>query len=607
MKSLAKLLSVALVSVAPADAQVLVPTRPTEILPLVQVEIKKTATQRDDYVGSDFVECRLRLAGPHATNVPVTIRNMTGAGGMVAFREKHSWIPFLSSPTVSRLNVNLPASGAWKAFWIARKRVSNVDKDAAVEVVERRPDGIVLARKPFATTGGSVAALTGTPRLEISIGEASTTLDDYVTWSPTTFMVRQSVAAAATLKVIVRNMAGSDRLRFASHQDPWPAGTTATQPNVEVTIPALGAPARIAVAGHFENPSTRDKDAVLEIVDATAGKVLAREGLMVRVRKNANKLTAHERTTFLRALGRLNVEADGYDRLQHMHFLGGREAHGLNAFLPWHRVFLLDYERMLQALDPAVALPYWKFDEPAPNVFHANFMGTTPSGSSTVSFESSNPLSLWRVEDDASPPGLITGVIRQPEYNASAVAPALADELTTLAMGSDDPAVPATYDNFMQMEGDPHGWAHVLTGGRDCPWCACIGVLCDPAISVRDPVFFLLHTNVDRLWAKWQRTENRFDHAIVEAYTPQTDPGTSPSACRGHRSWVAGTMWPWSGVTSLTDPCRPTQVVGGPLVVTLASPNSPPAQPRPRDVIDYRFSPSTPHGTGFAYDDVRHP
>ena len=49
------------------------------------------------------------------------------------------------------------------------------------------------------------------------------------------------------------------------------------------------------------------------------------------------------------------------------------QAHGAPGFLPWHRAYILDLERELQAIDPSVALPYWRFDRPAPNLFTLDF------------------------------------------------------------------------------------------------------------------------------------------------------------------------------------------------------------------------------------------
>ncbi|OWK25570.1 hypothetical protein AJ87_08815 [Rhizobium yanglingense] len=37
---------------------------------------------------------------------------------------------------------------------------------------------------------------------------------------------------------------------------------------------------------------------------------------------------------------------------------------------PWHRAYLLDFERALQGIDAEVSLPYWRFDQASPNVFN---------------------------------------------------------------------------------------------------------------------------------------------------------------------------------------------------------------------------------------------
>ena len=56
-----------------------------------------------------------------------------------------------------------------------------------------------------------------------------------------------------------------------------------------------------------------------------------------------------------------------------------------------------------------------------------------------------------------------------------------------------------------------------------------------PGTSPNDPIFFLHHCNVDRLWAKWQTTYPR-----AAAYKPQSG---GPS---GHN--VDDLMFPWDGV-----------------------------------------------------------
>ena len=102
---------------------------------------------------------------------------------------------------------------------------------------------------------------------------------------------------------------------------------------------------------------------------------------MVRVRKNANKLKARERDRFLLALAKLNSATPApstYQALRNMHVdAANGEEHSGPHFLPWHRTYLLDLERGLQAIDPSVSMHYWRFDQPAPKVFTKLFMGET--------------------------------------------------------------------------------------------------------------------------------------------------------------------------------------------------------------------------------------
>ena len=67
--------------------------------------------------------------------------------------------------------------------------------------------------------------------------------------------------------------------------------------------------------------------------------------------------------------------------------------HGNWWFLPWHRAYLLDFERELQRIDPEVSLPYWRFDRAAPKVFARGFMGVVVGGQ--TQFSAANPLKAW--------------------------------------------------------------------------------------------------------------------------------------------------------------------------------------------------------------------
>ena len=55
--------------------------------------------------------------------------------------------------------------------------------------------------------------------------------------------------------------------------------------------------------------------------------------------------------------------------------------------------------------------------------------------------------------------------------------------------------------DFEEMEGNPHGSAHVSFGGS----------ISSIPTAAKDPLFFMLHANVDRLWAKWQAQFGGFE------------------------------------------------------------------------------------------------
>ena len=113
-------------------------------------------------------------------------------------------------------------------------------------------------------------------------------------------------------------------------------------------------------------------------IEARAGATrVGSAEVMVRIRKNANTLTTDERDRFVSALAKLNNQGLGrFTDFRDMHVaVTLAQAHGAPGFLPWHRAYLLDLERELQVIDASVALPYWRFDRPAPNIFTRDFLG----------------------------------------------------------------------------------------------------------------------------------------------------------------------------------------------------------------------------------------
>src|SRR4029079_95004 len=116
------------------------------------------------------------------------------------------------------------------------------------------------------------------------------------------------------------------------------------------------------------------------------------------------------------------------------------------------------------------------------------------------------------------------------------------------------------------MEGDPHGLAHTSFGG----------FLSSIPTAARDPLFFLLHANVDRLWAKWQ-----WLNRLTDAGNPDAFAAAVPNRI-GHR--LGDTMWPWNGVT--TNP-RPGAAPGGGLAASSMT-TAPGPTPKVADMIDHQ-------------------
>jgi tyrosinase len=335
-------------------------------------------------------------------------------------------------------------------------------------------------------------------------------------------------------------------------------------------LPSNGKPVPFFVSGVFGKPSEADQDVAVEVHSGEA--LLGKISLMVRVRKNANTLTTGERDRFISAFAQLNNRGSGrFIDFRNMHTeAGSPEAHGAPGFLPWHRMYLLDLERELQAIDPSVALPYWRFDQPAPNIFRPDFLGSSsPSG--TVQFSATNPLQFWVTDG-------VQGVARRPFFNTATASANGISEAQTLAMG----AAGHLYVGFRRMEVNPHGYAHTSFGG----------LLSSIPTAARDPLFFLLHANVDRLWAKWQKQFNRFDPSFAASFD-----GAQHNRV-GHN--LPDTMWPWNGITG---PPRPPTAPGGGLAVSPCV-GAPGAKPRVRDGLDYQGRILAASQLGFDYDDV---
>jgi tyrosinase len=412
-------------------------------------------------------------------------------------------------------------------------------------------------------------------KVELSIPNIDGAGRIFLTWTPIQATARliDGPGAGQSVPVTVRSAGPVGQVVFdvvRSHNG---------QSTLALNLPGDGTPVRFWVAGEFKKPSVSFGDAVIKVVDATNAE-LNSTPLMVRIRKDANTLSATERDRFLSAFGTLNGQGTGrFTDFRDMHTgptLG--ESHGDWGFLPWHRAYLLDLERQLQNIDPEVALPYWRFDAPAPNLFTQQFVGL-PDANDRVRFVAGHPFQTWVTEGQV-------GIVRRSGFPPANKPPGLKNEAATLALGQ------GAFDVFGEpytgqavgggLEADPHGRAH--TSFR-------FGWITAPATAPRDPVFFLLHGNVDRLWAKWQWFYKRHTASDAKAFHQGS---SSPP---GHN--LDDTMWPWNGITG--DP-RPDTAPGGAMVASELT-SAPGSSPVVRSMVDYQAVTGGAH-LGFDYDDV---
>lgn len=302
------------------------------------------------------------------------------------------------------------------------------------------------------------------------------------------------------------------------------------------------------------------------------------------VRKNIIDLTATEKAAFIKAIKTLKTttlpehKISIYDEFvaQHVAAMGlmskdakgpaaGHDgAHESSILLPWHREFIWRFETALQSVDPNVTLPYWDWTNPQAltAIFSDDFAGgngegvtiSIPdagnfTGGAVVSgtFSAANGWNLYpelHITPDGQPMGeVLLRFMQLPPTNNYPLPQADVDRILA---ANDYDTFRQAIEGFIQLNpsGQPttgvfmHNYFHSFVGGanfnpsvgRPEP----LGTMASLASSIYDPVFWLIHANVDRLWAEWQQS----GHAGSQYYPAQG----------GHYGEnLSDRMWPWDG------------------------------------------------------------
>jgi tyrosinase len=162
--------------------------------------------------------------------------------------------------------------------------------------------------------------------------------------------------------------------------------------------------------------------------------------------------------------------------------------HGTERFLPWHRVYLIILEHALQGIHPDVSIPYWDWTSPAEQSIPAWLAGIAP----TIPMPSPmTPITVTR-------------------------SPGPASSLATLASNIPSVLGNGNFGPFTTTLEAVHGGVHVWVGGT----------MSRIPTAPADPVFWMHHANIDRLWWEWQQTHAGANPNLIGAGpdSPVMDP-----------------------------------------------------------------------------------
>jgi tyrosinase len=192
--------------------------------------------------------------------------------------------------------------------------------------------------------------------------------------------------------------------------------------------------------------------------------------------------------------------------------------HGSFYFLPWHRAYLYYFERILRDAsgDPTLTLPYWNY---------------SASNNRTLPDPFRNPNKMcktWQQDEDCNPL-YVSNTHRKAGVNSPTNPTPLPDFVVSYATAfsyknfdnsPETPPVDIASPSFGgqilsepkhlamphgQLEHQPHDLVHnqIGSGIASNPDTCSGSWMGNPNCAGRDPIFWVHHANIDRLWTNW--------------------------------------------------------------------------------------------------------
>ncbi|KAI8057866.1 hypothetical protein BDF22DRAFT_662631 [Syncephalis plumigaleata] len=232
----------------------------------------------------------------------------------------------------------------------------------------------------------------------------------------------------------------------------------------------------------------------------------------IQKRNEIRALTPKQRQAFFDAVKKLQSgpQPNKFDEFVGIHNNVSNYAHASPVFLPWHRAFLHKFERALQDVDTTVTLPYWdwSYDSQAPEasvVLSAEYFGGNgrPGDQCLTNGQFFEYRPMYKTTIDKN------NAINS--FHSTEVVQQL------ITKTDDFPEFTRKLESIM------HARVHIGLGGH-----------MNTMQSAVDPIFYLHHAMIDKIWATWQR---------IHSHKAKSYSGTMRDGSKADANHV---MLPWN-------------------------------------------------------------
>jgi len=278
-----------------------------------------------------------------------------------------------------------------------------------------------------------------------------------------------------------------------------------------------------------------------------------------KVRREWRKLSSSERSEWIDAVNCLNTiphdprmvptvptnislippvnqSSSFYDDFVYIHMDLNWKIHFTGLFLPWHRYYLQYFEdSLIEKCGYKGVQPYWDWTEDAHDMYNSAFFDNSSSGVGGWGHPDTDfQITSGGFKDQVraypiphyirrnfslypfSNPAVLPPFGNDPNAPPSPTTVAINGSMTKQNVDSLIANYTGDYFGFQtyfESSGGAHIGAHLIMGGDMTGTCpkAAIGPNCvtGPKWTPNDPLFFLHHAFVDKIWNDWQRRDPR--------------------------------------------------------------------------------------------------